>query len=54
MNFIEDLKKAKDLQNQRLFEEAKNIYEKIILTDKENFDATIGLAIMFLYIFNAS
>ncbi len=47
MNFIEDLKKAKDLQNQRLFEEAKNIYEKIIMKDKKNFNANIGLAIIY-------
>ena len=47
MNFIEDLKKAKDLQNQRLFEEAKNIYKKIIMKDKENFNANIGLAIIY-------
>ena len=50
MKFIEDLKKAKDLQNQRLFEEAEIIYKKIISKDKENFDANIGLAIIYFSI----
>ena len=47
MKFIADLKKAKNLQNQRLFTEAELIYKKIIYKDKNNFDANLGLAILY-------
>ena len=47
MIIIEKLKKAKNLQKQRLFTEAESIYKKIIDHDKNNFDANIGLSIVY-------
>ena len=47
MNFIEELKKARNLQNKRLFTEAKSIYNQIINKDKNNYEANIGLAIIY-------
>ena len=47
MIIIEKLKKAQNLQKQRLFAEAESIYKKIIDHDKNNFDANIGLSIVY-------